>query len=161
MERSHTSSVVVTLAVLILFGCGLATAANVIITVKTCGAGGPETLTQSRDKDRDKDTDLIVAGTCYVNGTIDSGRTSLLFVFHNVNVINGGRLVFQEGKPIDFWAESILIENHGALTAVSTNAILGYDSRLTIHLWGAPNDYGIECKTGRHSQEHRAVRHSA
>ena len=86
-------------------------------------------------------------GTCYVNGTIDSGRTSLLFVFHNVNVINGGRLVFQEGKPIDFWAESILIENHGALTAVSTNAILGYDSRLTIHLWGAPNDYGIECQT--------------
>jgi hypothetical protein len=82
-----------------------------------------------------------------VNGTIDPKRTSLLYVFHNVNIVSGGALIFQEGKDIDFYAESILVEFKGALTAVSSNAIPGYNTRLTIHLWGAPNDDGITCKS--------------
>ena len=44
MERSHSSSVVLTLSVLIIFGCGLVTPANAANTVKDCGAGGVETL---------------------------------------------------------------------------------------------------------------------
>src|SRR5215469_10334093 len=110
-------------------------------TPVTCGAGVTETLPQIRDAK----TDLKVTGICYVNGTIDTGRASLLWVFHNVNIVSGGSLIFQEGKPIDFYAESILVEYKGALTAVSSNTAPGYGTRLTIHLWGAPNDDGIEC----------------
>src|SRR5260370_1440051 len=138
MERSRLVSVAFTLAAFLVFAGTIVTSASADFTVKDCGAGGVETLAQIRDEN----TDLIVKGTCYVNGTIDNDRTSLLFVFHNVNIVNGGKLIFQEGKPIDFWAESILVENHGALTAVSANAIPGYDSRLTIHLWGGPGDDG-------------------
>lgn len=119
----------------------VASSAKAQITLITCGAGGTETLPQIRDAK----TDLKVVGICYVNGTIDTGRTSLLWVFHNVNIVSGGALIFQEGKPIDFYAESILVEYKGALTAVSSNAAPGYGTRLTIHLWGAPTDDGIPC----------------
>jgi len=112
-------------------------------TLITCGAGGPETLPQIRDAK----TDLKVVGICYVNATIDTGRTSLLWVFHNVSIVSGGSLIFQEREPIDFYAESILVEYKGALTAVSSNATPGYGTRLTIHLWGAPTDDGIECQS--------------
>jgi len=118
-----------------------AIAAPAAATLKTCGTGGTETLSQIRDAN----TDLKVVGTCYVNGTLDSGRSSLLWVFHNVNIISGGQLIFQEGLPIDFYAESILVEFKGALTAVSSTNTPGYKTRLTIHLWGAPTDDGIQC----------------
>jgi hypothetical protein len=120
----------------------LLTSAHAQITEETCGAGGTQTLPQTRSAT----TDLKVVGTCFVNGTIDKG-TSLLFVFRNVNIVSGGALIFQEGKPIDFYAESILVEFKGSLTAVSSNAIPGYNTRLTIHLWGAKDDDGIECKS--------------
>ena len=64
-----------------------------------------------------------------------------------MNIVSGGSLIFEEGKPIDFYAESILVEYKGALTAVSSNATPGYGTRLTIHLWGAPTDDGIECQS--------------
>ena len=121
----------------------LVSSAHAQITVTTCGAGGTETLPQIRSAT----TDLKVAGTCYVNGTIDTGRNSLLFVFRNLNVVNGGALIFQDVNPIDFYAESILVESQGKLTAVSGNEVPGYKNRLTIHLWGAPNDDGIECQS--------------
>ena len=106
--------VVAALNVVMLAGV-LALLADAPDDLVKCGAGGTETL----DQIRDAKTDLKVVGTCYVNGTIDPGRTSLLWVFHNVNIVSGGALIFQEGKPIDFYAESILVEYKGALTAVS------------------------------------------
>ena len=128
-------------AVLVCVLAGPAGAVTLGGTVKTCGAGGTETLTQIRNED----TDLKVEGTCYVNGNLDNGRTSLLYVFHNVNIIGGGSLVFQDDHPIDFYAESILVEFKGSLTAVSRTTTPGYKPRLTIHLWGAPTDDGIQC----------------
>ena len=64
-----------------------------------------------------------------------------------MSIVSGGSLIFQEREPIDFYAESILVEYKGALTAVSSNATPGYGTRLTIHLWGAPTDDGIECQS--------------
>ena len=119
----------------------VASSAKPQITLITCGAGGTDTLPPIRDAK----TDLKVVGICYVNGTIDTGRTSLLWVFRNVNIVSGCALIFQEGKPIDFYAESVLVEYKGALTAVSSNAAPGYATRLTIHLWGAPTDDGMPC----------------
>lgn len=155
MARSNSgfnfkSALLAVVAVILFASCFFTDAgAKTAFTTETCGAGGPQDLPQIRDDKKN----LIVAGPCFVKGTLDHGK-SLPFVFHNVNVINSGQLIFQEGNPIDFWAESILIENKGSLTAVSSNAIVGYGSRLTIHLWGAPGgaddddvNVGIDCKT--------------
>jgi hypothetical protein len=84
----------------VLLAGALASFANAQTTLKTCSAGGTETLAQIRDQN----TDLKVVGTCYVNGIIDTGRASPLWVFHNVNLVSGGALISQEGKPIDFYA---------------------------------------------------------
>jgi hypothetical protein len=43
-----------------------------------------------------------------------------------VNIVSGSALIFQEGKPIDSYAESILVEFKGKLTAVSSGAAPGY-----------------------------------
>jgi hypothetical protein len=96
---------------------------------------------------------LKVVGVCNVTGT---GPGPLKFYFHNVNIINGGELKFHDDNDIDFYAESILVEFAGKLTAVTTQSgylpqtsqlagVLPYRKRLTIHLWGAPSDPGIEC----------------
>ncbi len=129
---------------------------------KTCGANGPETLQPYGDIKSNYMTDLVVVGECDVNAP--AGQTGpLVYAFHNVNIItkNGtqGKLIFHDDYDIDFYAESILIENGGSLIAVSTQAgylpqvsqqsgVLPYQKRLTIHLWGAasgPTDTGIEC----------------
>ncbi|HZD32082.1 MAG TPA: hypothetical protein VE779_10530 [Candidatus Angelobacter sp.] len=124
----------------------------------TCGLGGTtQTLNPYGDVNTNYMTDLLVEGVCNLNGTPDANNR-LLYVFHNVNVVNGGKLVFHDGYDTDFYAESILIENGGKLVAVSTQlgflpqvrqgvAALPYQKRLTFHLWGAPGDDGIECQS--------------
>lgn len=86
--------------------------------------------------------DLEVTGMC----TAGPGT----YQYHNVNVYNGGSLVFMDAK-IDFWAESILIENQSSLIAGSpTQPIGSQGGLLTIHLYGkdlGTNGSGIECKT--------------
>ena len=90
--------------------------------------------------------DLIVSGgTCMVNvaGT---------YQYHNVNIINGGTLLFSDVK-IDFWAESILVENTGSLIAGSTTAPIGTAGGVvTFHLYGQDQGtsgtaQGIPCQT--------------
>jgi hypothetical protein len=89
--------------------------------------------------------DLEVTAMC----TVGAGT----YQYHNVNVYNGGTLAFADAK-IDFWAESILIENQSSLIAGSpTQPIGSQGGLLTIHLYGADqgtNGSGIECKTDLH-----------
>ena len=93
-----------------------------------------------------KDVDLLVDGPCFVEDTIRQGN-SLVYIFHNVNIVNGGILQFIDGKDIDFYAESILVEYKGTLQAGSQSAAGAFKSRLTFHLWGKPTDEGIPCKS--------------
>src|SRR5450755_2151253 len=73
--------------------------------------------------------DIVVAsGTC----TVGPGE----YYFHNINILGGGQLHFTDAG-IEFWAESILIQNSGSLTAGTTSAPIGTaGGHITIHLWG-------------------------
>ena len=135
------------LGLLFLLSCAVSWAAP-----KECGN---ETLNPFGDLKDNYKTDLKVTGTCEINGTPAQGK-ALLYVFHNVNIVNGGKLIFHDDFDIDFYAESILVENGGSLIAVSTNigflprasqagSVLPFQKRLTFHLWGALNDAGITC----------------
>jgi hypothetical protein len=84
----------------------------------------------------------IYTGTC----TAHAG----LYKFRNVNIYTGGRLVFADDGDVDFWAESIVIENNGSLVAGSPSTAGAYKSKLTFHLYGKErldDDDGVECKT--------------
>jgi hypothetical protein len=98
---------------------------------------------------------LAVIGPCTATGG--------LYQYRNVNIYkdvksggdaNGGSLTFQDATgAINFWAESILIENNGALIAGSQTAPLV--GPLTFHLYGVMQNpgnsglggVGIACKT--------------
>jgi len=92
-------------------------------------------------------TDLEVTGPCEVKAGTHT--------FQNVNIYKnsgtqiGGSLTFDDAK-IDFFAESILIENNGSLIAGVSNPIGTQGGVITIHLWGARSDPGITCKTDDH-----------
>ena len=117
--------------------------------VGTLLCGSAFALTCDKDhplQNGDATTDLEVTGPCEVKaGT---------YTFRNVNIYNkttdpqsGGKLTFDDAA-IDFFAESILIENEGSLIAGSADNPIGSASGVvTIHLWGAQNDPGIECKS--------------
>jgi hypothetical protein len=94
--------------------------------------------------------DLIVSGGIC---TAPLGKT---YYFKNVNILNGGVLLFHEGPSATtthFWASSIIIENGGAMYA---NAIAGQNdltpfgvrgSVLTIHLYGKNDGSSVPCKS--------------
>jgi hypothetical protein len=99
--------------------------------------------------------DLIVTGMCTVDGTAPSGT----YLYKNVNIISSrmsnGTLLFKDAV-INFWAESILVENNGSLVAGTPAAPIGTaGGQLTIHLYGkdqgtgsgASGGQGIICKT--------------
>jgi cell migration-inducing and hyaluronan-binding protein len=118
-----------------LFGVAIGQAASAQVTICATGALPPGT-----------GGDLIVSGpgTCTVNaGT---------YLYHNVNIILGGTLLFTDAK-IDFWAESILVENTGSLIAGKTFTPIGTAGGLvTFHLYGPDQGtsgtaQGIPCKT--------------
>ncbi len=100
-------------------------------------------------------TDLKVAGVCDV--TTDPGQMGpLKYYLHNINIVDGGELKFHDDYDIDFYVENIVVEKGGKLTAVSTQpgflpkvsklaGVLPYQKRLTIHLWGAKDEPGVEC----------------
>jgi hypothetical protein len=81
----------------------------------------------------------IYTGTC----TAHAGT----YKFHNVNIYGGGELKFADDGNVDFWAESILIENNGSLVAGSPSNNGAYKSRLTFHLYGKSADDGIVCQS--------------
>jgi cell migration-inducing and hyaluronan-binding protein len=123
---------------------------------KVCGMSGPETLKPFGDEMHYKNS-LLVVGVC--NVTTDPDQMGpLKYYFQNVNILKGGVLKFNDAYDIDFYAESILVESGGTLTAVSTQmgyegntsrlaGVLPFQKRLTIHLWGPATDPGIECQT--------------
>ena len=95
-----------------------------------------------------KPEDLDVTGAC----TVGAGT----YTYKHVDIYGGGSLAFADAA-IDFWAESILIENKGTLTAgiapdgvtispVGTNP----GGKITIHLYGAQHSskehaVGVPC----------------
>ncbi len=89
---------------------------------------------------------IVMTGTCIVHaGT---------YKYHNVNIYGGGTLMFMdEPGGIDFWAESILIENNGSLIAGAAGEPFGVNGTLTIHLWGhdqgtsGTGGQGITCQS--------------
>ncbi len=87
----------------------------------------------------------ITKGECTAgNGT---------YMYQDVNIYDGGKLTFLDsrGADIQFYARSILIEDKGSLVAGSATKRFGLlGGKLTFHLWGAPADPGITCKTGDH-----------
>lgn len=64
------------------------------------------------------------------------------YYYGNVNIYSNGSLEFKEtaDQPIDFWAQSIIVENTGKLIAGSTTAPFGplgtRTAKLTLHLYG-------------------------
>ncbi len=88
---------------------------------------------------------LEVTGPCQVAaGTYNFG---------NVNIFNGGSLIFSD-SVIDFWASSILVEKNSSLNAGTPSSPIGsHGGRLTIHLYGSDqgtSGSGIVCKTSAH-----------
>ncbi|MEZ5589934.1 MAG: G8 domain-containing protein [Gammaproteobacteria bacterium] len=96
--------------------------------------------------------DLAVTGECLI---VKAGT----YHYNNVNIYDGGILKFEDAA-IDFWAQSILVENEGSLLAGSPEAPIGTAGGVvTIHLYGAdqgarpfgtdqgPRGMGITCKS--------------
>ena len=89
--------------------------------------------------------DLVVQnGTCVVQaGT---------YMYHNINIIKGGILQFNDAA-IDLYAANIIIENRGTMRAgvdPASGDITPIAGPLTIHLYGAnqgPGGVGAACKT--------------
>jgi hypothetical protein len=88
--------------------------------------------------------DLEITTFCVVDGKVPNGS----YTYHNVNIYGGGTLKFNDAV-IDFYAESILVESGGSLTAgASPDPPIGANGGVvTIHLYGAQGDPGIVCKT--------------
>ena len=100
--------------------------------------------------------DLEVTGLCNVPaGNYYYGNVN---IFKKKGVTDGGTLSFNDAT-IDFWANSIIVENCRHLEGWKSppTALLTYrhrfsQQRLTIHLWGAEaadpkNGSGVTCKT--------------
>jgi hypothetical protein len=118
----------------------LATGALLFATALSTSAAGQITCTTGAlAKGNGTDNLEINTGTC----TVHAG----LYQFHNVNIYGGGELTFADDGDIDFWAESIVIENNGSLVAGSPSSAGAYKSRLTFHLYGKEDDFAGECKT--------------
>lgn len=101
--------------------------------------------------------DLVVDRPCTLQA--DSGLLSGTWKYGVVNIIEGGSLHVPSNLHVDFWAQSILIQNGGSFTVgnidpatkhiIPLGGLLG--TRLTIHLYGAeqsPRDHGkgVPCK---------------
>jgi cell migration-inducing and hyaluronan-binding protein len=125
------------------------------------GIAAATTCTSGPIPNGDASTDLLVTGPCTVSGGT--------YTFHNVNIYatdpttcatspnSCGSLTFADDpKGIDFYAENIIVENGGTLSAGSANAPIGKTcsngtcGRVTIHLWGAAADPGAVCKSSTH-----------
>ena len=94
-------------------------------------------------------TDLVISTPCTVVGL--SGGIGV-YVYHNVNIISGGSLAFEDTR-IDFHAESIIVESGGKLSAGTVLHPIGQNppipkevgARVRIYLWGQSSDPGALC----------------
>jgi Pentapeptide repeats (8 copies)/G8 domain len=108
------------------------------VSPKTNAAGAPDPCANGKLNPGNGE-DLIVSTPCSVGGGT--------FHYGNVNIVNNGSLDFDD-KNIDFWAKSILVEFGGALTAGTPDDPIGKKGgEVTIHLYGADDGKGIECKS--------------
>ena len=95
-------------------------------------------------------TDLKIDNACTVTG--DARRVGV-YVYHNVNIVAGGTLSFEDTR-IDFHAESIIVENGGTIKAGTVEHPIGRNpgianemgARVRIYLWGASGDPGALCE---------------
>ncbi len=105
-------------------------------TIITCTTGS----LPHGDKMNPPDLVIITGPGCIVDAKDQSGPNKDYY-FHNVNIFGGGKLTFTD-VTVDFWAESILVQNNGTLVAGSRAAPIGTPksdgtaATLTIHLWG-------------------------
>src|SRR5690242_7412724 len=105
----------------------IATVLLTVLLLPRAASAGTATRDDSAGKSLpagDASTDLQVTGPCRVKAGI--------YTFHNVNIYRlpgtqtTGSLKFDDDpKGIDFYAESILIENHGTLVAGSRATPIG------------------------------------
>lgn len=121
----------------------------------SANAGAQPTICNNQVLPAGNGGDLLVTGMCTVDGTAPSGT----YLYKNVNIIStgtsNGTLLFQDAV-INFWAESILVENNGSLLAGTPGTPIGTaGGQLTIHLYGkdqgtgsgSSGGQGIVCKT--------------
>ncbi len=105
---------------------------------------------------------LLITSSCSVAGGVGGAANAKHYYFRNVHILDLGSLNFADAQ-VDFWAHSILVENHGSLIAGTPTVPIGHNGRgpnsdgaggftnsgvLTIHLYGAPSDPDIKCKSG-------------
>ena len=112
----RTISIVMTIAVLTAF---CVCSSNVAFAATCSGSllpGGSAT------------TDLLVNSPCTVVGL--SGSIGV-YVFHNVNIVAGGSLTFEDTR-IDFHAENIIVENGGTLSAGTVMHPIGMNPPITV-----------------------------
>ena len=71
--------------------------------------------------------------TCRVDGTktVAGAKDNGVYVYRNVNIVNGGTLVFDDAA-IDFHAHSILVERGGTLSAGAESPITNKTDNLPV-----------------------------
>ncbi len=94
------------------------------------------------------EVDLVVTGKC----SVAAGQN---YIFHYINIINGGSLQFidppntsLDNAETNLYAASIIIQNGGSLIAGTLKPFhpIGLNGGvITIHLWGAQDDPGAVC----------------
>lgn len=86
------------------------------------------------------DRDIVISTECHV-------KTAGVYGYRNINIIDGGSLIFDNDTGPDYkvelWASAIIIENGGKMLAGSPSASGAWGSNggtLTIHLYGKGPD---------------------
>jgi hypothetical protein len=117
--------------------------------VDKCPASGtlsPQGLLQGGPKGTPNTSDLLIDGTtCKVN-------RGASYYFGTVNIMNGGKLIFQEptakNSQVNFWAGSIIVENGGTLQAGTPEIPYGSNGgTLTIYIYGSDQSKGMNPAT--------------
>ena len=144
-SSGRAMSLAMTIAILIIFCVCSANVsfAEVTYTTQPCPASGRLLPGGSAT------TDLLISTPCTVVGAT---RAIGVYVFHNVNIIAGGTLSFEDTR-IDFHAESIIVESGGTLKAGTVDHPIGknppipneFGARVRIYLWGPSSDPGALC----------------
>src|SRR5262249_37714013 len=96
----------------------------------------------------------IIQPACHGQDLVIANQTCTVLAgthcYSIVNIYNGGTLTFDDAK-IDFWAQSILVENTGSLIAGTPEEPIGKKGGVvTIHLYGPNKGVGgdlIKCKS--------------
>ncbi len=114
--------------------------------------------------DKANPADIEINSTCTVTGGS--------YFYGNINIVAGGQLIFTDPMiNVDFWAKSIIIENHGAMLAGVVNPGMPNEQivpigtktpgvKVTLHIWGKQDPsllhaVGVKCATTPTSTSHQ------